>query len=60
MKLLANLTRDVAGDVRPGSHSALVSALISPVVPGEEDAPGGHDGVAPPPDHGDAGPGHWS
>ena len=59
MKLLANLTRDVAGDVHPGSHSALVSALISPVVSGEEDAPGGHDGVAPPPDHGDAGPRHW-
>ena len=37
----------------------VVSALISPVVSGEEDAPGGHDGVAPPPDHGDAGPGHW-
>ena len=47
------------GGVSPGSHSALVSALISPVVSGEEDAPGGHDGVAPPPHHGDAGPGHW-
>ena len=37
----------------PAKYSHLI-----PVVSGEEDGAGGDDGVAPPPDHGDAGPGH--
>ena len=49
--------RDNVNVVNYALCTSCCSHLI-PVVSGEEDGAGGDDGVAPPPDHGNAGPGH--
>ena len=49
--------RDNVNGVKYELCTSCYSHLV-PVVSGEEDGAGGDDGVAPPPDHGDAGSGH--
>ena len=59
VEIVAVVCNTQSANVR--DNVTLCTALLwsAPVVSGEEDGPGGHDGVAPPPHHGDAGPGHW-